>query len=313
MPENDLEFLARRCARLTDSAVPWVAEDEARMRDLAGLVAPPAPPAPPPDPPPPPPDPFASSPHQRLVLDERWAGDIDPMRWGLWSGPGHAKHGLRDGRQIRLADGVPGAVGRCLVITAEWLGRDAALARLASIAMSDADRVTVRAKIDANGGCTVSGIMGHRFDAPTGRYRWRVRAEPDPSAVTSPICMTWPQRDADWKAGHGENDVYEPGGDNTDRKPGHIYLHYAPENLQIPITVPVDCTEWHDVMFDRTRDALRVWYDRVLVADVRAPHPIFDHTGGWPHHVSIQLDAVKDTPLGAAQHFYVDEVQVWQP
>ncbi len=314
---NDLTFLARHAARQQDPTVPWTAADHARMRELADLEAiaePPPPPAPEPPPPAPAPvDPFASSPHQRLVLDEQWAMGIDPARWGRYKSPGHAKHGLRVEDAWSVAEGVPGADGRALVCTATWLERDAAIARLAATPMSDADRANVLARITANGGCTVSGGMAHRFDAPTGRYAFRVRSEGDPSAVTSPVCMTWPKENAWWPT-RGEFDVYEPGADNTDKKPGHIYLHFGANNSQIPYSVPVDCREWHEVMFDRRKDALLVWYDGTQVAEVRN-HPMLspEMTGGWPHHISLQLDAVKDTRLAAPVRMFVDRVRVWQP
>ncbi len=307
MPENDLTFLARSCARQHDPLVPWTAADNARMRELAALPS-----APPP--PPPTAEPWAGSPNQRLVVDEQFLAGIDTTRWGAYHTSGHAKHGLRVPSAWTVETGVDGADGNALVCTARWLDRDAAMARLASTPMSNTDRALLTDRINANNGCTISGGIAHRFDAPTGRYECRIRSEPDPSAVTSPIFMTWPKDNAWWPL-HGEFDVYEPGSSNTDRNPGHIYLHFGANNSQQHFSVPVDCTKWHTVMFDRTTNALRVWYDAQLVAEIVAPHAMLtpETTVGWPHHISLQLDATTDTLLQAPVRMFVDRVRVWQP
>lgn len=229
----------------------------------------------PPDAPPDPPEPGEEDeppPAGTLLFEDHFDGEtLDAEAWATYYGPGHANNGWRRPSQIAV-------VNDQLVITAHWDGAN-----------------------------IVSGGMAHRENYLYGTFIARVKTERDPSGQTSAECITWPESE-NWPH-DGELDWYETGTE-TDRTPFSSFLHWQDATLpneQTHIAHAADASEWHVMRMDWTATEVRIYRDGVLIGsetdDAKIPNT--------PMHVTLQLDALSNNPMGQDVRFYVDYVQVY--
>ncbi len=199
-------------------------------------------------------------------------GIVDEERWYLYHYPGHDGNGLRRPEAISEQDGL-------LTITAR--------------------------EVD---GTIVSGGMAAIHNQAYGRYEFRVRAEPDPNAVTSAVVLTWPASN-DWPA-DGENNIFETGPASS-RRPFASYIHYpdgTPLGGQEVYKHQAGGSEWHEMALIWKPLEMTLWLDGALVGRFTDPARIPDNE----HRLTIQLDAMRTAPFEGEVSMYVDWVRVYQ-
>jgi beta-glucanase (GH16 family) len=157
-----------------------------------------------------------------------------------------------------------------------------------------------------SGGRIVSGGMAATEQSKYGRFEFRVRTEPDPSGIMSGVVLTWPSFGR-WPQA-GENDMYETGTARNTRRPFHSYIHYGADNSQYSYTHHADGAQWHTLMMDWRANAIRIYRDGKLVWTVTNRRAIPDGT----HHLTVQLDAMRDGTRQGPVRMYVDYVRVWR-
>ena len=207
-----------------------------------------------------------------LVQSDDFNGTaVDSSKWriyGPWI-PGHNGNGIRDGSAVSVGNGL-------LTITARMVN-----------------------------GTLVSGGMSNRLDQTYGRFEFRVRTDPDPSAATSGVVLTWPQSQK-WPI-DGENNIYETT-DDADRIPIKSFVHYGADNRQYWFHHDgADGTQWHTMAMEWEPDAIRMYRDGVLAWTVTDRNAIPDVA----HHMSIQLDAFKKWMSGTVR-LQVDWVKIYR-
>jgi beta-glucanase (GH16 family) len=217
--------------------------------------------------------PAASAATQRtLVWEDDFDGtQVDPTAWTLYDGRGNGGNGLRRPSALRL-DGN----GR-LVVTARMVD-----------------------------GVIVSGGMATRRHYTYGRFKFRVRTEPDPTGTTSGVVLTWPRSD-NWPA-DGENDVYETGHAVDSRSPFHSFVHYGATNEQYWFTHRADGARWHTMVMDWRRRAIKIYRDGKLVWTLTDAAAIPDVA----HRLAIQLDPMVKRTLARPVRMYVDYVRIYR-
>lgn len=152
-------------------------------------------------------------------------------------------------------------------------------------------------------GVLVSGGVKSLYDRTYGRFEFRVRTDPDPSQATSGCVLTWPQSE-NWPA-EGENNIYET--TTWNRYPFSSFVHYSAQNRQYWFHHYADGTQWHTMAMEWEPDQIRIYRDGALVWTVSDTYAIPD----WPHHVVMQLDALKSSMSGAVR-LQVDYMRIWE-
>lgn len=204
-----------------------------------------------------------------LVFSDDFDGaELDTDAWYPYDSEGNAGFGLRRPAAITVEDGL-------LVITASMID-----------------------------GQLVSGGMAHLEDQVYGRWEVRVRTDPDPSAATSGVVLTWPQS-GDWPI-DGENNIYETG-PLPARNDVHSFVHYGADNQQEIIRHTMDGTQWHEVAMEWTADRIAFFVDGEPSGTVTNPEAI-PHVA---HHATIQLDAWRDD-MGEPVTMMVDWIRVYR-
>jgi hypothetical protein len=154
-------------------------------------------------------------------------------------------------------------------------------------------------------GSLVSGGITNRFSQAYGRFEFRVRTDPDPSLATSGVVLTWPQS-GNWPV-DGENDIYETTLD-ADRTPVRSFVHYGATNQQYWFMhTGLDGTQWHTMAMEWEPSAIRIYRDGVLDWTVTDASAIPDVA----HHLSIQLDAFKQSMTGTVR-LQVDWIRIYK-
>ncbi len=232
------------------------------------------------------------------VLDEDF-DDIDRSKWivygdgasdGLWSG--HANNGYRDRRNVstRTVD------GRSVLNIEAHQGSD---------------------------GVVHAGGIAHRQNQTYGYWEFMVRADADPSGVTSAVVLTWPGSE-NWPV-DGENNIFETGTAAGER-PIKSFIHFNPTNDQYWFEHENDDgTQWTHMAMEWTPDQITFYRNGQVSqarnngsgSDSRVPvdaitrdrHAIPDN----PHHVTIQLDAFQRTmPSGVTVNMQTDWIRVYE-
>jgi hypothetical protein len=231
----------------------------------------------------------SSSPQFRcntLVLEDTFDGTaLDLTKWGPYDGQGHNGNGLRDPKCWSVKTGIEGATGGCLVGTAYW---DASIGKMRAPAMASKLR----------------GLATYRIEV-------RARCEPDPSNVTAVNqIMTWADDGVS-----GEFNAFESTGSNGNgsRYPMKTYDHYvlAGGQPQLYFQHDVSGAEWHTITHERASDYKRVWIDGKLAVDIT--DPAYLKLNSKPHHLTIQLDAMRNADPGRAVRLYVDSARIYKP
>lgn len=201
-------------------------------------------------------------------LDDFDGPEVDTDTWYLYDSEGNAGYGLRRPSAIATRNGR-------LVITARM-----------------------------EGDALVSGGMAHNLAQTYGRWEFRVRTDPDPSAATSGVVLTWPAS-GNWPV-DGENDIYETETSPT-RFPFSTFIHYGEDNDQEHLVHAADATQWHDMAMEWTPDAIVIFRDGQRVGSITNPDAI-PHV---PHHLTVQLDAWSDR-MGDPVTMEVEWVRVYR-
>ncbi len=201
-------------------------------------------------------------------LDDFDGAEVDTGNWYLYDSEGNAGYGLRRPSAITTRDGR-------LVITARM-----------------------------EGDALVSGGMAHDLAQTYGRWEFRVRTDPDPSAATSGVVLTWPAS-GNWPV-DGENDIYETGTSPT-RFPFSTFIHFGADNDQEHLVHGADGTQWHDMAMEWTPEAIVIFRDGQWAGRIANP----DAVPHVPHHLTIQLDAWADR-MGDPVAMEVDWVRVYR-
>ena len=207
-------------------------------------------------------------PEWELDFEENFDGStVSTDSWYMYNSPGHVGNGLRRPEAFTVADGL-------LTVTAQ---------------MKD--------------GQLVSGGMAHAKNYRYGKFEVRVRADDDPSKVTSAVLLTWPQSER-WPV-DGENDFYET---TTNRRESfHTYIHYGQDNRQYHKEHRFDAKEWHVVAMEWTARFIKIYVDGELQWTLTDEKAIPD----VPHHLCIQLDAFAKTMTGSTR-MQVDWVKIYR-
>jgi beta-glucanase (GH16 family) len=207
-----------------------------------------------------------------LVFEDNFDGTkLDTGKWTPYHSPGNGDNGLRRPSAFSLD-------GRgSLVVTARMVG-----------------------------GRIVSGGMASRRIFRYGRFEVRARTEPDPTGTMSGVVLTWPES-GNWPA-DGENDIYETGTAVNSRSPFHSFVHYGQDNQQYEFTQNADGAQWHTVVMDWRRTAIKIYRDGRFVGQVTNKAAIPD----VQHFVAVQLDAMTSRRLTRPVRMYVDYVRVYR-
>lgn len=152
-------------------------------------------------------------------------------------------------------------------------------------------------------GVLVSGGMAHLRNYLYGKFEFRVRAEADSSHGTDAVVLTWPQSE-NWPT-DGENDIFETF--SASRDPFSTNIHYSPTNQQYSYVQNADATQWHVMGMEWSPDKLVILRDSVVVYTLLDKAAI----AKVPHHLCIQLDAIKPVMTGTT-HMYVDWVKIYR-
>ncbi len=214
-----------------------------------------------------------------LVFEDNF--DMLLSAWSLYEGPGHAGNGVRLRKCWSIQSGVPGANGNCMVGRAEW---------------------------DSELGKNRTPGMSHNYDSVAHRMEVRMRTDKDPSGITASNFLTWPKDQV-----HGEVNVWETTGTgNPERTPMHSYVHYgnAGALLQVPFSHALGGDTWHDVMYERTPDYLKIWVDGVQLVNFTDKEKI-NGFAMYPHHLCLQLDALRQDRIPTPVELQVDRVRIW--
>jgi beta-glucanase (GH16 family) len=204
-----------------------------------------------------------------LVAADDFEGTaLDTASWYPYDSEGNAGFGLRSPDAITVAEGR-------LLITAQMIE-----------------------------GQLVSGGMAHSVGQVYGRWEFRVRTDPDPTAATSGVVLTWPDS-GDWPI-DGENDMYETG-TVAERQPFYTFIHYGADNDQEALTHQADGTEWHEVAMEWTADRIAMYVDGEPAGEITNAEAI----PYVAHHMTVQLDAWADT-MGDPVQMEVDWIRVYQ-
>ncbi len=201
-------------------------------------------------------------------LDDFDGAAVDTDAWYLYDSEGNAGYGLRRPSAITVGNG-------SLVITARM-----------------------------EGDALVSGGMAHNLAQTYGRWEFRVRTDPDPSAATSGVVLTWPAS-GNWPI-DGENDIYETETSPT-RFPFSTFIHFGADNDQEHLVHAADATQWHEMAMEWTPDAIVIFRDGQRAGRITNPEAI-PHV---PHHLTVQLDAWADR-MGDPVSMEVDWVRVYR-
>lgn len=201
-------------------------------------------------------------------LDDFDGAAVDTAAWYLYDSEGNAGYGLRRPSAITTRNG-------SLVITARM-----------------------------EGDALVSGGMAHNLAQTYGRWEFRVRTDPDPSAATSGVVLTWPAS-GNWPI-DGENDIYETETSPT-RFPFSTFIHFGADNDQEHLVHAADATQWHEMAMEWTPDAIVIFRDGQRAGRITNPDAI-PHV---PHHLTVQLDAWADR-MGDPVSMEVDWVRVYR-
>jgi hypothetical protein len=227
-----------------------------------------------------------SSRFQSLVVDENF-DTLDPARWSLYDGQGHAGNGIRDPKCWSVAGGVDGANGNCLVGTAWW---DAGLGKIRTPGMS------------------------LRRDAQSFRVECRARVEKDPTGITAAnMPLLWPKVYMD--SPYEEVNPYETSGPHNAERGMSSFVHYGavaagkPAGDQVYFDVGVDGSQWHTVTYERESGVREsCWVDGVQKWTISDPKVLAKRE----HHPCLQLDALRNADPGRAIRMYVDHLRIWQ-
>ena len=164
--------------------------------------------------------------------------------------------------------------------------------------------------------------MSNASSSTYGRFETRARVEADPTGTMSGLVMTWPN--AGNNCLNGELDFYETGHPIGTRKPFYSYLHH-PTADQLCTPTPqtqfihdFDGTQWHKVVMEWTPTTINIKVysspsggPETLISDRTLTEDSTDKIPDVGHHITIQLDAFKTTPLpdNVVVHEYVDYVR----
>jgi hypothetical protein len=153
-------------------------------------------------------------------------------------------------------------------------------------------------------GTLVSGGMSNKLDQTYGFYEFLVRTDGDPGMSTSGVVLTWPQSQ-NWPI-DGENDIFETT-DDPDRDPIKSFVHYGADNKQYWFHHGARGTNWHAMAMEWDASAIRIYRDGILRWTLTDKAAIPDVA----HHLSIQLDAYKNTMSGTVR-LQVSWVKIYQ-
>jgi hypothetical protein len=169
--------------------------------------------------------------------------------WRIYDSIGHAGWGLRRPSAVTVEPESSAAGGSLLTITARMGSGEEA-------------------------GLLVSGGLKLIVPQTYGRYTFRMRADGDPSGVTSAVSLLWPASN-DWPA-DGELDIVETWTNRATRTPVETNIHWPAPEATPPYTARddrvryfghngVDAREWHTYVFEWHPDRL------VMTIDDREP------------------------------------------
>ena len=208
-----------------------------------------------------------------LVFEDNFDGAaVNTGNWSMYNGPGHGGNGLRRRSAFSVANGL-------LTITASWDGQN-----------------------------ITSGGMEHKENYTYGSFEVRVRTQPDPTAQTSGVVLTWPQSGR--HPYDGENDWYETG-TRASRHPFWSFIHHyraTSTSDQTYIRHDADAADWQIMRMDWEPDAIRVYRNGTYAGALTNKAQIPD----VPHHAAIQLDAFSNRPLAATVQMQIDYIRIYR-
>jgi beta-glucanase (GH16 family) len=182
------------------------------------------------------PMPTRDLPRWHLVFADDFRGDLDPSRWGTYSGqPGGDPGGWWDPSHVVVRDGV---------LRLETY-RDAAFA-----------------------GRWVSGGVSSSYALKQTYGKYEVRFRVDGGQGVAAVLLLWPVQDH-WPP---EIDFFENGGETSTRDDMSATLHYGADNAQIQRSVRADFTRWHTVGIEWTPRRLVYTLDGRPWSTVRGAH-----------------------------------------
>jgi beta-glucanase (GH16 family) len=182
------------------------------------------------------PMPTRDLPRWHLVFADDFRGDLDPSRWGTYSGqPGGDPGGWWDPSHVVVRDGV---------LRLETY-RDAAF-----------------------DGRWVSGGVSSSYALKQTYGKYEVRFRVDGGQGVAAVLLLWPVQDH-WPP---EIDFFENGGETSARDDMSATLHYGADNAQIQRSVRADFTRWHTVGVEWTPRRLVYTLDGRPWSTVRGAH-----------------------------------------
>ncbi len=215
---------------------------------------------------------------ERVFRDD-FNGDRVSNSWNQYDSVGNAGFGLRRPSAISVSNGR-------LVITAEMVD-----------------------------GKLVSGGMAHRYDQTYGKYVFRVRVDEDPDLATSGVVLTWPQSEQHPR--DGENNIYETLNYTVDRDPFYTVIHkpFGTYTDHIVHNHNADASQFQTMTMEWKPDGINIIREGPgfagTVEQWFQPETPEDWIPDVPHHITIQLDAWKQSMSGTVL-MEVDFVEVYQ-
>ncbi|MGI9596456.1 MAG: glycoside hydrolase family 16 protein [Acidimicrobiales bacterium] len=164
--------------------------------------------------------------------------------------------------------------------------------------------------IDGN---LVSGGMAHNYDQLYGKYVVKVRTDQDPDLATSGVVLTWPESQVHPR--DGENNIYESLKYDTDRSPFYTVIHkpFGTHSDQVVRVHNADGTEFQVMTMEWTPEAITIIREGPgFAGDVERwtlDETSEDLIPDVPHHVTIQLDAWKQS-MSTVVRMEVDYIEV---
>lgn len=151
-----------------------------------------------------------------------------------------------------------------------------------------------------------SGAMSNRLNLTYGKFV--IRSRFDAGQGTRAVADLWPH--GKWPP---EIDFFEIGGDDPSRSHATQTNHYQPGNSMNHTRVACDCTQWHTIGVEWTRESIVYTMDGVVTDVVR------DHIPAEPMHLALQTsvgygrDGRPDAGTPAQVGFQVDWVAMYSP
>lgn len=164
-------------------------------------------------------------------------------------------------------------------------------------------------------GKLVSGGMAHNYDQLYGKYVVKVRTDQDPDLATSGVVLTWPESQVHPR--DGENNIYESLTYDADRSPFYTVVHkpFGSHSDHVIRVHNADGTKFQIMTMEWTPEGITIIregpgganaVDRWTLAETSE-----DLIPDVPHHVTIQLDAWKQS-MSSVVRMEVDYIEVYK-